>query len=68
MSETKLVTGSELINKDTFEEVWKYFTDKFSNSDKDLLHGYIILKAMCAILEEAFDIVPPEVGVEKDGD
>ena len=62
----KEVTGSELIDKKTFEEVWKYFTDKFSTSDKDLLHGYIILKAMCAILEEAFEIVPPDVGVEKD--
>lgn len=66
MSETRVVPGSELIDKAVFEEVWKEFTDRFSTSDKDLLHGYVILKAMCAILEEAFEIVPPDVEVDKD--
>lgn len=66
MTGTQQFTGSEMINKETFEEVWAYFTEKFSGSDKDLLHGYMVLKAMCAILEDAFDIVPPDVGVEKE--
>lgn len=64
----KVVSGSEMIDKVVFEEVWKEFTDRFTNSDKDLLHGYMILKAMCAILEEAFNIVPPDVEVAKDGE
>lgn len=60
----KVVVGTDMINKETFEEVWKYFTTKFSGTDQDLLHGYMILKAMCAILEDAFKIDPPEVKVE----
>lgn len=63
---TQTFVGSEMIDKEVFEEVWKDFTERFSTSDKDLLHGYMILKAMCAILEEAFNIVPPDVEVEKE--
>lgn len=65
---SQVYKGSEMIDPVVFEEVWKDFTERFSTSDKDLLHGYMIIKAMCAILEEAFNIVPPDIEVDKDGE
>lgn len=65
MSEAvKEVLGNEMINKVVFERVWKQFTEEFGSSDGDLIHGYMILKAICAILEDAFNIEPPAVVVD----
>lgn len=66
MTEQKVVSGMDMIDKEVFEEEWKHFVDRFTNTDKDMLHGYMILKAMCAILENAFQIEAPEVVIGED--
>lgn len=62
------VNGLDMIDKEVFEQEWTHFKERFTNSDADMLHGYMILKAMCAILEEAFGIEPPEVSLSKEED
>lgn len=65
--ETKDVLGVDMIDKQLFEEVWKFITDKFGQSDQDLMQGYMICRAVCAIIEDAFKIEnPPVVKVEGD--
>lgn len=60
--------GTDMIDQAVFEECWEWFKDKFAHSDKDLLHGYMILKAQCAILEEAFGFDSVEAVVDRGGD
>lgn len=64
--ETKDVLGTDMIDRGLFEETWKDFTGKFGQSDQDILQGYMILRAMCAIIEDAFKLDPPVVKVEGD--
>ena len=60
--------GNEMINAEDFDKEWQHFKETFATSDKDMLHGYMILKAMCAILEQAFGIDPVEVALQPEED
>lgn len=60
------VTGTDMIDKEVFEAEWAHFKERFTNSDADMLHGYMIYKAICAILEDAFGIDAPDVSVDKE--
>lgn len=64
MSNIQEVVGADMIDKEKFNLVWDFFKETFTNSDADMLQGYMILKAACAILEQAFGIDPVEAVAE----
>lgn len=69
MSNTQEILASEMIDQEKFNLVWEFFKENFTNSDADMIQGYMILKACCAILEQAFKIDPIDaVAEEPDGE
>lgn len=60
MSETTEVLASDMIDQKKFDLFWEWFKENFTNTDADMIQGYMILKAGCAILEQAFKLDPVE--------
>lgn len=63
---TEDTDASELINKEQFDEFWDWFKEHHGASDQNILHGYMILKAGCVIIEEAFGMDPVEAQISRE--
>jgi hypothetical protein len=68
MAEKQEVLASDMIDQEKFNVFWEWFKENFTNSDADMIQGYLILKAGCAILEQAFKLDPVEAVAEGEDD
>lgn len=57
-------SGADVMDAQTFGDLWAHIMDNYTGSDAELLKAYIALRGVCAILEKELEIERMEVSAE----